>query len=52
MKCGDCLVRDVKMVDLVNGVCPKCGADYRDDLKEEILASEPKPSETPTPAPQ
>lgn len=28
MKCGECLINNVKMVDLVNGVCPECGADY------------------------
>lgn len=30
MKCGECLMRDVKFVELVNGKCPVCGADYTD----------------------
>ena len=26
--CGDCLFERVDIVQLVEGVCPKCGADY------------------------
>jgi hypothetical protein len=28
MKCGACMSKRLEKVDLVNGVCPKCGADY------------------------
>jgi hypothetical protein len=28
MNCGECLNKDAKIVQLVNGVCPKCGTDY------------------------
>lgn len=31
-KCGECLMRDVEIVELVNNVCPVCGADYRADF--------------------
>lgn len=27
--CGECLMEHVKIVALVEGVCPECGADYR-----------------------
>lgn len=27
--CGECLYNKTEIVALVNGVCPKCGADYR-----------------------
>lgn len=26
--CGECLMNDVEVVALVDGVCPRCGADY------------------------
>jgi hypothetical protein len=26
--CGECLYERVEVVQLVEGVCPKCGADY------------------------
>ena len=29
MKCGECLIERVKMVELVSGQCPECGSDYR-----------------------
>lgn len=29
MKCGECLFNHAKMIDLVDGICPNCGADYR-----------------------
>jgi hypothetical protein len=28
MNCGECLYKNVEIVQLVNGVCPKCGTDY------------------------
>jgi hypothetical protein len=28
LNCGDCLMDRVKVVKLVNGKCPDCGADY------------------------
>lgn len=27
--CGECLYNKTEITALVNGVCPKCGADYR-----------------------
>lgn len=30
MNCGECLASDVRIVPLQNGVCPRCGTDYRD----------------------
>lgn len=30
MNCGNCLMEKVEMVTLKDGVCPKCGTDYRD----------------------
>jgi transposase-like protein len=40
MKCGFCLMDRVKMVELVAGVCPECGADYQ----KETAKYERKPS--------
>lgn len=31
MNCGECLMERTEMVPLVNGRCPKCGADYKVD---------------------
>lgn len=29
-KCGECLMREVEIVQIgANGICPRCGADYR-----------------------
>lgn len=28
MMCGECLSKRVEIVELVKGVCPKCGTDY------------------------
>jgi hypothetical protein len=28
MMCGECLDKKAEFVQLVNGVCPKCGTDY------------------------
>jgi hypothetical protein len=28
MHCGECLNKRVEIVQLVKGVCPKCGTDY------------------------
>jgi hypothetical protein len=28
-KCGECLIEKIEVVTLVDGICPKCGADYR-----------------------
>jgi len=30
LRCGECLMDDVEIVTLVHGICPRCGADYRD----------------------
>lgn len=32
MNCGECLAERVKIVELVSGVCPKCGTDYRPEV--------------------
>lgn len=39
MNCGECLVNRVEIVPLVNGLCPKCKADYR-------TGDEPEPEPT------
>ncbi len=31
-KCGECLWNRREIVSLVNGICPKCKADYRNTL--------------------
>jgi hypothetical protein len=44
MNCGECLSKNVKMVPLVNGVCPECGTDYQ--VLADVFslpASKPKP---------
>lgn len=30
MNCGECLMEHVRIVSLVDGRCPECGADYAD----------------------
>lgn len=38
--CGECLSRDVRIVELVDGRCPKCEADYTNYNHEIISPSE------------
>ena len=28
MKCSECLLKNVEIVELVNNKCPKCGTEY------------------------
>jgi hypothetical protein len=49
-KCGECLWNAQDVVALVDGICPKCGADYRDTLAfkaERSLRSVPKGGQKP-----
>lgn len=32
MNCGECLMRNVEIVQLIDGICPKCGADYQAEV--------------------
>lgn len=45
MKCGECLASKVEIVTLVNGICPKCGADYSAtcDVFNIPIARKPQP---------
>lgn len=45
MNCGNCLMERVEMVKLVDGECPKCGADYGEHAEPKTA----QPKHTPGP---
>ena len=56
-KCGECLFSATKVVELVDDVCPECGADYtkpatEDEIAKQAAATKPIVHTAGVPAPK
>lgn len=49
LNCGECLVNKIKMVSLVDMVCPECSADYRGVTDFTVAAVVPRPDRNSAP---
>jgi hypothetical protein len=49
LNCGECLVNKVKLVSLVDMICPECNADYRDSNEYTVAAVVPSPQRNSAP---
>ena len=49
LNCGECLVNKIRIVNLVDMVCPECAADYRGVTEFTVAAVVPRPDRNSAP---